>query len=86
MKSNKLKKSLKLKVKSIFEKELKTKISEKQKIYDIRQWDSLANFNILLSCEREFNIRFAPNEFNKLNSFNQILEKIDRKISKKKIK
>lgn len=86
MKSNKLKKSLKLKAKKIFEKELKTKISEKQKIYDIRQWDSLANFNILLSCEKEFNIRFTPNEFSKLNSFNQILEKIDAKTIKKKIK
>tara|TARA_Y100000389_G_C16999154_1_gene288662 strand:+ start:141 stop:377 length:237 start_codon:yes stop_codon:yes gene_type:complete len=77
----KLKKSLTTELKKIFQKELKIKISQKSKIYDTEKWDSVGNFNLLLSLEKKFKINFNAQEFNTLNSYEDIL-----KIVKKKIK
>lgn len=77
----KQKEYFKLELKKIFKKELKINIKENNKIYDFVQWDSLGNFNVLLSCEKKFNIKFSSEEFNRINSFKEIL-----KIVKKKIK
>lgn len=77
----KLRKSLTTELKKIFQKELKIKISQKSKIYDTEKWDSVGNFNLLLSIEKKFKINFNAQEFNTLNSFEDIL-----KIVKKKIK
>ena len=68
-------------LKAILKKELKKNVQTKNKIYDFESWDSLANFNILLSCEKKFKIKFSVKEFNSINSFKGIL-----KIVKKKIK
>ena len=73
MKSKKL---LLKSLKKIFETELKTKINSKSKIYDFNAWDSLANFNILLSLEGKFKIKFTAKEFNNLNSFQEISKMI----------
>ena len=77
----KLKKSLTTELKKIFQKELKIKINQKSKIYDTEKWDSVGNFNLLLSLEKKFKINFNAQEFNTLNSYEDIL-----KIVKKKIK
>ena len=77
----KLKKSLITELKKIFQKELKIKINQKSKIYDSEKWDSVGNFNLLLSIEKKFKINFNAQEFNTLNSYEDIL-----KIVKKKIK
>jgi acyl carrier protein len=77
MKSKKL---LLKSLKKIFETELKTKINSKSKIYDFNAWDSLANFNILLSLEGKFKIKFTAKEFNNLNSFQEISKIVQKKI------
>ena len=59
----KSKESLAKEIKDIFKKELGIKISLNDKIYNHKQWDSIGNFNILLKCEKHFNIKFNSNEF-----------------------
>ena len=74
------KNTLQNKLKNIFKKELKANVKITQKIYDIKSWDSLANFNILLASEKEFGIKFSAKEFNSINSFKGIFESIKKKI------
>ena len=78
----KQKKYFNLELKKIFKKELKLNIKDNNKIYDFVQWDSLANFNILLACEKKFNIKFSSQEFNRANSFKEILKIAEKKIKK----
>ena len=65
----------------VFKEELKIngRFNEKSKIYDYKNWDSLANFNILLSIEKEFKIKFNSKEFGALNSFSDILMNVKKK-------
>ena len=79
------KNTLQNKLKNIFKKELKANVKITQKIYDIKTWDSLANFNILLASEKEFGIKFSAKEFNSINSFKGIFESIKKKISLKEL-
>ena len=76
----KLKKSLTTDLKKIFQVELKINVNEKNKIYDFKKWDSLGNFNLLLSIEKQFRIKFNSKEFNQLNSFIGILKVVKKKI------
>ena len=78
----KQKEFFKKEVKKIFKKELKINVKESNKIYDFVQWDSLGNFNVLLSCEKKFNIKFSNQEFNRVNSFKEILKIVEKKIKK----
>ena len=71
-------KSLDKKLKKIFLEELKIKVKNSSKIYDFKSWDSLGNFNILLRCEREFQIKFTSKEFTNFNSYKEI-EKVVKK-------
>jgi acyl carrier protein len=75
----KSKESLVKEIKKIFKKELRIKVSIKDKIYDYKQWDSLGNFNILLRCEKYFNIKFNSKEFNNINSFKELLNIVKKK-------
>ena len=50
------------------------------KIYDTETWYSVGNFNLLLSAEKKFKIKFNPQEFNNLNSFKEILKSVANKI------
>ena len=77
----KSKKYLVTELKKLFKSELKINVKESDKIYDNEKWDSIGNFNLLLSVEKKFKIKLNPQEFNQLNSFKQIL-KIVRKKSK----
>lgn len=77
----KSKKYLVTELKKLFKSELKVNVKESDKIYDNEKWDSIGNFNLLLSVEKKFKIKLNPQEFNQLNSFKQIL-KIVRKKSK----
>ncbi len=65
---------------NIFQKELKIKVKENNKLYDFKQWDSLANFNILLACEKKFKIKFSSKEFTNLKSFKEISKVVKKKI------
>ena len=76
-----LKNFSKIKLIKLFKDELKIngRFNEKGKIYDYKNWDSLANFNILLSIEKEFNIKFNSKEFSALNTFSGILKNVKKK-------
>ena len=76
-----LKNFSKIKLIKLFKDELKINVhfNEKSKIYDYQNWDSLANFNILLSIEKEFNIKFSSKEFSSLNTFSGILKNVKKK-------
>lgn len=78
----KLKKSLIKELKKIFKQELKVNVNENNRIYDYKNWDSLGNFNVLLSIEKKFKVNFDTKEFNQLNSFKDILEIVQKKIKK----
>ena len=49
------------------------------KIGDLEKWDSLGNFNLLLSIEKEFNFRFSNEEISDLKSINEILIFLNKK-------
>ena len=44
------------------------------KIGDLKQWDSLGNFNLLLEIEKIFNCRFDTKTFNRIKSVKDIKE------------
>jgi acyl carrier protein len=75
----KSKKSLDTELKKIFKSELKINVGKNSKIYDHKDWDSLGNFNVLLSIEKKFKLKFNPSEFNNLNSFKEILKVVTKK-------
>ena len=50
----------------------------KLKMGDIKEWDSLGNFNLLLAIESEFKIRFSMKEISEIKSIKS-LEKILKK-------
>ncbi len=75
----KSKKFLTNELKELFKKELKINVKENSKIYDNEKWDSIGNFNLLLSIEKKFKIKFNPLEFNRLNSFKDILKIVTKK-------
>ena len=75
----KSKKFLTSELKKLFKKELKTNVKENGKIYDHEKWDSIGNFNLLLSIEKKFKIKFNSLEFNRLNSFKDILNIVSKK-------
>lgn len=76
----KSKKFLVAELKKLFKKELKMNVKENNKIYDTEKWDSVGNFNILLTIEKKFKIKFSAQEFNNLNSFKEILKSVTNKI------
>ena len=75
----KQKKYFQIELNKIFKKELKINVKNGNKIYDFAQWDSLGNFNVLLACEKRFNIKFTSSEFSKINSFKEILIIVKKK-------
>ncbi len=46
------------------------------KIGDIKEWDSLGNFNFLLEIERVFNCRFESKIFNEVKSIKELKKKL----------
>ena len=46
------------------------------KIGDIKEWDSMANMNFLMSIERNLNIRFSFDEMSELISVSLIKSRI----------
>jgi len=63
----------------IFKRELNITVGNGSKIYDNPKWDSLGNFNVLLSVEKYFKMKFSSTEFNKAKSFNEILKIVKQK-------
>lgn len=53
-------------------------INLKSDTNNVKNWDSLANFNILQSIEKNFSIKVKTQDFSKLNSVKQILTLIKK--------
>ena len=70
-------------LKKIFKSELKINVKKNSKIYDYEKWDSIGNFNLLLSIEKKFKIKFNSQEFNKLNSLKEIKKVVTNKFKKR---
>ena len=71
--------SVESELKKIFKKEIGLNVKKRSKIYDYVKWDSMGNFNLLLSIEKNFKIKFSPKEFSKLNSYEEILKVVTKR-------
>jgi acyl carrier protein len=49
------------------------------KIGDLKEWDSLGNFNLLLEIEKTFKIRFDFSEIENLRSVPAIIEALKKR-------
>ena len=54
----------------------------KLKIGDIKKWDSLGNFNLLLEIEKILNCRIDATSFNKIKSIKDIKDFLKKNASK----
>jgi acyl carrier protein len=59
-------------LKIIFSKSKIPRNIDKLKIGDIKEWDSLGNFNLLLEIEKTFKIRIDTKSFNNIKSIKDI--------------
>lgn len=54
----------------------KKKINNNSNSKNIKNWDSLANFNILISIEKKFSIKIKTQDYSKLNTVKEIISLI----------
>jgi acyl carrier protein len=47
---------------------------------DIENWDSLANINIIVASEREFNIKFSNQEIKSFQNVGDMIQLINNKL------
>lgn len=76
---NKSKQEILNKIEKIFQDQFlddRLTISEKTTPEDIDEWDSLAHINLLVSVEKEFNIRFSAEDMGEINSVSSLVEKV----------
>ena len=66
-------------LKNTFSKSKIPKNINKLKIGDLKEWDSLGNYNLLLDIEKSFKIRFKSTDLTKITSINQIISYIKKK-------
>ena len=48
---------------------------------DIEDWDSLAQINLIVAMEKEFNLKFNIAEISSLENIGDMIDLIERKIS-----
>ena len=58
----------------------KISLNEETNASNIEEWDSLANFNILMEIERKYKISFNLNEIEKLKNNGEMANLILKKI------
>ena len=72
------------KLKKIFEKIFKVKISDKKfenlKINDIEQWDSMSNLNFIFEIEDVYNFKFKTKDLENANSIKFFIKYLERKV------
>ena len=51
----------------------------KLKMGDIKEWDSLGNFNLLLAIESEFKIRFSMKEISEIKTIKSLEQNLKKK-------
>ena len=67
---------VKIKVQNIFEKIFKKKINEFEKLEfnKTKYWDSLKHIQLIISLEKEFNIKITTSYVEKLTSYKKIIK------------
>ena len=50
---------------------------------DIEDWDSLMQITLLITIEKHFQLKFDPNEIQKLNNIGEMVSLIDRHLNEK---
>ena len=74
--SKEINKKIFLSLKNNFSKSKIPKNINELKIGDLKEWDSLGNYNLLLEIEKNFKIRFKSTDLTKITSINQIISYI----------
>ncbi len=69
------------KIEKVFLKIIKTKITLNSNNKNVKKWDSLNHIKIVLSIEKEFNIKFALSEFDEINNIKNLKKLIKSKIN-----
>lgn len=68
---------------SIFREEFEDEtlqINDSTTAKDIESWDSLANINIIVASEKEFNIKFTTQEIKSFQNVGDMVRMIENKI------
>ena len=73
--------TIKSQVKLILKTVLEVNVNADASVQNIHSWDSLNYLVIVASLEKEFNIEFDPDELIELNSFQNIVSILSRKLS-----
>ena len=76
MEDNKIKKIYSILIETFPESKVPKNIENLQ-MGDLEGWDSLGNFNLLLSIEEVFSIRFTMEQMSKVKSINEIIKVIE---------
>jgi acyl carrier protein len=74
--SKEINKKIFVSLKNTFSKSKIPKNINELKIGDLKEWDSLGNYNLLLEIEKNFKIRFKSTDLTKITSINQIISYI----------
>ena len=72
-----------LKTSKIFEKVFKLKnldLKPSMCAKDIRNWDSLTNIKLIITIEKEFNIKYEPHEIVIIKNVGELINTIKKKI------
>lgn len=65
-------------LKKTFKKSKVPKNIQNLKLGDLKEWDSLGNFHLLLEIEKIFNCRFETKVFSEMKSIKDIKEKLSK--------
>tara|TARA_B100001013_G_C24541945_1_gene415026 strand:- start:62 stop:304 length:243 start_codon:yes stop_codon:yes gene_type:complete len=76
--SKKNKEVIKELLKKVFKTSKIPKKIENLNIGDLKKWDSLGHFHLLLEVEKKFNIRFNSSVFTEIKSIKQILKELKK--------
>lgn len=79
-----IKKKIYRTLKKVFKKSKIKKNVEEIKLEQVKEWDSLKHFHLLLELEKEFNFRFSTDAFNKIKKIKDIILEIKKNVNSKK--
>jgi acyl carrier protein len=70
---------MKEKIKKIIEEISGEKVDEKDFAFDVENWDSLNQITLLSELESEFDCSFEPEDIERMNTFEEIIEIVKKK-------
>ena len=56
-------------------------LTEESTAADVAEWDSLENINIVMACERQWNIKFDLNEIAEMKNVGKMIDVIASKLA-----